>query len=235
MIRENWRSPGFWRWWWQNAAPIDVKAVIVLVLVGLLLVGGFFASGHLTSAKAADSSGSKSYVLETTVRKVVTVREHGKVVVKRVPIVVRRTVVQASTDFQTVVDTQVVTTPGGVRYVEKKVVRYVPVVHTSIVHVNGTTKTLTQTRLVPTTRTETQTLTNVVTNEQTVTNQNTVVVAKTQTVVQPVTTVETKTVTAPPQTVTETQTETQTHTETVFQTVTETEPGVTITITVPSL
>jgi hypothetical protein len=206
MIRENWRSPRFWPWWWRNAAPFDVKAVVVLALVGLLLVGGFFASGHLTSAKAAGSSGADSYILETTVRKVVTVREHGKVVVKRVPVVVRRTVVRASTDYQTVVNTQVVTTPGGVRYVQKKVLRYVPVVHTSIVHVDGKTKTLTQTRLVPTTRTETQTLTNVVTNENTVTNQNTVVVAKTQTVVQPVTTVETTTtfVTLPRETTTET-------------------------------
>ena len=195
MIRENWRSPRFWPWWWRNAAPFDVKAVVVLVLVGLLLVGGFFASGHLTSAKAAGSSGADSYILETTVRKVVTVREHGKVVVKRVPVVVRRTVVRASTDYQTVVNTQVVTTPGGVRYVQKKVLRYVPVVHTSIVHVDGKTKTLTQTRLVPTTRTETQTLTNVVTNQQTITNQSTVVVDHTATVERSVTSVETETVT----------------------------------------
>jgi hypothetical protein len=232
MVRENWRSFVFWRWWWRNAVPLDVKIPIVLVLFALLLFGGFLASGHLTGAKAAGSNASDTYIFETTIRKIVTVREHGKVVVKRVPVVIRRSVVRSSTAYQTLVDTQVVTTPGGVRYVEKKVL--VPVVHKRVVRINGKTTTITETRLVPTTRI--QTLTNVVTNQNTVTNQvtnqNTVVVNRTQTVLDPVTSVETRTVTVPGDNVTTTETVTQTETlppETVTvvstTTVVTTDPG----------
>ena len=74
--------------------------------------------------------------------------------------------------------------------------RYVPVVHKRTVLVNGKTKTITETRLVPTVKT--QTLTNVVTNQQTVTNQSTVVVNKHEHGHAAVTTVETHTVTLPP-------------------------------------
>jgi hypothetical protein len=200
--------------------------------VPALLVGGYFAASGLTEASAA---GSSSYVLETTIQKIVTVHERGHTIVKRLPVVVRRTVVksrtQTDTAFQTVVDTKVVTAPGGVRTVERKVVRYVPVVHKRVVHVNGKTSTVTETKLVPTVRTETQTRTqtqtNVVTNEQTVTNQSTVVQTKTKTatVVQPVTVTEVHTVTEE-HTVTQTDTETQTVTETV------TTPGDTTTVVV---
>jgi hypothetical protein len=143
--------------------------------------------------------------------------------------VVRKTIVHSSTAWATSVETRVITAPGGLRYVTKKVVRYVPFVHKRTVLVDGKTKTITETRLVPTVKT--QTLTNVVTNQQTVTNQSTVVVNKSNTVTQPVTTVETHTVTLPPQTVTETQTETVTETQVVTTTVQE--PGTTITITLP--
>jgi hypothetical protein len=223
MFRNNWRTLRFWRWWWQARVPTDAKVIAAVLFTGALLVGGYFASGHLAGASAANNVAD-SYVLQTTISKVVTVREHGRTVVKRVPVVVRRTIVRSSTAFATVIDTRVVTTPGGVRYLTRKVVRYVPVVHKRIVHVNGKTTTVTETRLVPTVKT--QTLTNVVTNQQTVTNQSTVVVNRSTTVTQPVTTVETHTVTLPPETVTETQTQTQT--ETVVETVTE--PAVTITL-----
>jgi hypothetical protein len=222
-MRENWKDWRFWRWWWHNQVGTDAKVVAGVLLAAALLVGGYFASGNLTGASAADT-GAKSYVLQTTVSKIVTVREHGKTIVKRVPVVVRRTVVRSSTALRTVVDTRVVTTAGGVRYLTRKVVRYVPVVKRRTVRVNGKTTTLTETRLVPTAKT--QTLTNVVTNQQTVTNQSTVVVNHTDTVVQPVTTVVTRTVTSPPDTVT--QTVTQTETETVVTTVT-----VPVTITLP--
>jgi hypothetical protein len=202
----------------------DAKIVAVVLVAAFLIVGGYFASGHLSGASAA-SGGPESYVLQTTITKVVTVREHGRTVVKRVPVVVRRTIVHSSTAYGTVIDTRVVTTPGGVRYLTRKVVRYVPVVHKRTVVVNGKTRTVTETRLVPTVKT--QTLTNV----QTITNQSTVVVNRTNTVTQPVTTVETHTVTLPPETVTQTQT--QTETETVVQTVTETEPAITITLPLP--
>ena len=231
MFRENWRTFGFWRWWWRSHVPIDAKYMFAILVAGTLLMGGYLVSGHLVGADAARSADS--FIRETTISKIITVKEHGRTVVKRVPVVIRKTIVHSSTAWATSVDTRVVTTPGGVRYVTKKVVHYVPVVHKRTVLVNGKTKTVTETRLVPTVKTETS----VVTNQQTVTNQSTVVVNKSSTVTQPVTTVETHTVTLPPDTVTQTETQTQTQTETVVQTVTETvtttEPAVTITVTLP--
>jgi hypothetical protein len=225
-VRENWRDLHFWAWWWRNRVSTEAKVGTAALLAGVLVVGGYFASGSLTGADAAGSS-SRSYVLQTTVTKVVTVKEHGKTVVRRVPVVIRRSVVKSKTAYQTLVDTRYVTTPGRVRYETRKVVRYVPVVKRKVVHVNGKTTTLTETRLVPTVKT--QTLTNVVTN------QSTVVVNHTDTVVRPVTSVQTTTL--PPQTVTQTQTQTQTQTvvQTVTETVTQTvtAPGTTITVTVP--
>src|SRR5512146_1260564 len=187
MIRENWRTFGFWRWWWRSHVPADAKYMTAVLLAGVLLIGGYFASGHLVGASAARSSDS--YIRETTISKIITVREHGRTVVKRVPVVVRKTIVHSSTAWATSIDTRIVTTPGGLRYVTKKVVRYVPVVHKRTIRVNGKTKTITETRLVPTVKTETS----VVTNQQTVTNQSTVVVNKQSTVTEPVTTVETHT------------------------------------------
>ena len=229
MLRDNWRSLAFWRWWWRESVRRDVKFVLVLALLPVLLAGGYVAASGMTAANAA---GSSSYVLETTIQKVITVRQHGRVVVKRVPVIVRRSIVKNRTSIETVIDTKVVKTPGGTRYVTRKVLRYVPVVRKRVVKVKGKTTTVTETRLVPTVKTETS----VVTNQQTVTNQNTVVVNHTDTVVQPVTTVVTKTETEtlPSETVTvtrtETQTETQTVTETVTTTETVTEPAVTETV-----
>jgi hypothetical protein len=227
MFRHNWRTLAFWRWWWRSYVPVGAKDMALVLLAGVLVVGGYFAAGHLAGASAAGSVDS--YVRETTISKVITVKEHGRTVVKRVPVVVRKTIVHSSTAWATSVDTRVVTTPGGVRYVTKNVTRYVPVVKKRTVLVDGKTKTVTETRLVPTVKTETA----VVTNQQTVTNQSTVVVNKSSTVTQPVTTVETHTVTLPPETVT--HTETQTQTETVTQTVVTTVQGppITITVTLP--
>jgi hypothetical protein len=226
MFRENWRTFGFWRWWWRNHVPVDARYMALVLLAGALLVGGYFASGHLAGASAAQTADS--YVRETTISKIVTVREHGRTVVKRVPVVVRKTIVRSSTAWATSVDTRVVTRPGGVRYVTRKVTRYVPVVKKRTVLVNGKTKTVTETRVVPTVKTETA----VVTNQQTVTNQNTVVVNKSSTVTQPVTTVETHTVTLPAQTVTHTETQTQTETVTRTETVVTTVQGPPVTTTV---
>lgn len=218
MFRENWRTFGFWQWWWRSVVPNDVKYLAAVMLAAVLVVGGYFASGHLSGASAA--GGGDSYVRETTISKVVTVRQNGRSVVKRVPVVVRKSIVHSSTAWATQVDTRYVTTPGGLRYVTKKVVRYVPVVHKRTVLVNGQTTTVTATQLVPTVKTET--------SVQTVTNQSTVVVNK------PVTSVETRTVTLPAQTVTNTVTQTQTQTQTVTETVVTTVqlPGDTTTITI---
>src|SRR5690348_13034134 len=108
MFRENWRTAGFWRWWWQMRVPTDAKVMAAVLLGALFLLGGYVASGHLSSAGAADAA--QSYVVQTTISKVVTVKEHGRTIVKRVPVVVRRTIVRSKTKYATVVDTRVVTT-----------------------------------------------------------------------------------------------------------------------------
>jgi hypothetical protein len=235
MFRNNWRTLAFWRWWWRSYVPVDAKYMALVLLAGVLLVGGYFASGRLAGASAAQTADT--YVQETTISKIVTVKEHGRTIVKRVPVVVRKTIVHSTTAYATSVDTRVVTAPGGVRYVTRKVTHYVPVVKKRTVLVNGKTKTVTETRLVPTVKTETAVVTNqqTVTNEQTVTNQSTVVVNKPSTVTQPVTTVETHTVTLPPVTVTHTETHTETQTVTQTETVVTTVqgPAITITVTLP--
>lgn len=212
MFRQHWRDPHFWNWWWRNRLPLEVRVGAALVLLALLLGGGWFAAGRLGTAHA----GRDAYVLETTVQRVVTVREKGKLVRKLVP-VVRRVVVQPSTEFrtQTQYATEVVTTPGGVRIVRKPVVRYVPKIRTRVVTNNGRVRTVSETRFVPTTKVETRTETAVVTGERTVTNT----AVQTQTVVNV-------------RTVTNTQTETVVATTTQVQT--ETEPPVTVTETLPA-
>ena len=235
-MRAHWREVGYWLWVWHRRVPSEAKIALGGVLVALLLGGGWFAADRLTAAHASVSS-SDSFVLETTVEKVVTVRERGKIVRKTVP-VVKRVYLPRQTAFklQTKYQKQLVTAPGTVRVVRRLVTTYVPTVKTEIVKVNGKTRTVVRTQLVPTTRVETQvqtltqTQTRVTTNQQTITDQQTVTNART------ITRVETQTL--PPQTVTQTQTvtvtETQTenHTTTEVQTTTVQVPGDTETVTV---
>jgi hypothetical protein len=206
MVRGHWRDPKFWRWFWHNRTPLGAKLVLGALAAAAFLVGGFVAADHLPRA----SADAAALTYESTSEQAVTVREHGQTVVRRVP-VVRRVVLRPQTVFETRYDTRLVTTPGGVKLVPVKVVSYVPVIRRHLITVNGKTTTLTQTRLVPTTKVETrtQTETNVVTNERTVVNQSTVTVSSTRTVPVPVTV-------------------NQTHTETVV----ETQPAVTVTLPV---
>jgi hypothetical protein len=223
------------------------KFAIAGLLLGALLVGGWFAADRLTSAQA---STSDAVVLETTVQKVVTVREKGALVTKTVPVVKRVVRIRAKTQTQTQTQinretalryaTQVVTAPGKARIVRRVVTTSVPVVTTKVVKQNGKTRTVAVTSYVPTTRVETQTQTQTETRQQTVTQpgaSNTVTQTSTvshtttdvQTQTQVVTTVQTQTVTT-----TNTVTNVQTVTNTVTETQTVTEPAVTITITLPS-
>jgi hypothetical protein len=177
VFRDNWRSLSFWRWWWSNSLATEVKVPLAFVVVALLLVTGYFAANQLSGASAANDSSS--YVVQTTVRKVVTVRQHGKLVVKRVPVVVRRNVVHSQTSYQTVIDKQVVTTPGGVRVhrVVQKVPQFVPVERVVNVTVDHT-----QTVVQPVTSIETTTVT---LPAQTITQTVTVPVVSTVTVTVP--------------------------------------------------
>ena len=44
MLRDNWRSLAFWRWWWRENVRRDVKFVLVLALLPVLLAGGYVAA-----------------------------------------------------------------------------------------------------------------------------------------------------------------------------------------------
>ena len=196
-------------------------ATLAVLLIGLLGAG-------LVTAERATSSGSKHAVadgpilIETTVQKVVTIREQGKVVRKVIPVVREIKVAQKpGTVYQTQRDfvTRVEVTPG--KSVTHTVSALVPLTSTQKVTVNGKPQIVVRTQVVPTTRTQTVPLTRTVvsTHAETapgITNNNTV----TQTDRRTLTHTETRTQT---QTQVQTQTQTQVQTVTQTQTVTRTE------------
>src|SRR5258708_37516661 len=108
MWCEHWREPDFWRWFWQARVRFEVKAVLTLGLLAGILGGGWVAADRLSTAGASVSS-VRTFSYETTVKKVITVREKGKLVRKLVP-VVRRSFVTT-----TKLETNVITIPGGVQ------------------------------------------------------------------------------------------------------------------------
>jgi hypothetical protein len=179
-VRAHWKEVDYWRWMWHRRVRSEAKIAFGAVLLVLLLGGGWFAADRLTTAHASVSS-TDAFVLETTVKKMVTVRERGKIVQKVVPVVKRvylprETAIALQTKYQK----QLVTAPGTVRVVRRLVTTYVPVVKKQLVKVNGKTQTVVRTQLVPTTRvetqiqTQTQIQTRAVTNLQTVTDQQTI-------------------------------------------------------------
>jgi hypothetical protein len=198
----------------------------LLFLVPALLAVLAFAGYAAVSAMGSSSRTAESYVrLDTTVIRTVQVREHGKVVVKRIPVV--KHIYAKPT---TVMETHTVQTPGGIKVVTEPVVRYRPVYRRKVVFVHG--KPVTVNQIVTNTQmlTDTQLLT--VTNEHTstVVNEHTSTVVQNQTVneTQTVTKTETApivTIVLPPDTVTVTQPP---------DTVTVTGPGDTVTVTVTS-
>ena len=208
MVRRHWRDPGYWRWFWRKRVASEVKVVAGAVLIALTLGGGWLAADRLASANAG-ANPAGVLTVATTVQKVVTVREKGKIVRKLVP-VVRKVFVTGPTAFKTTtaVRTRVVTASRGVRTVRTKLVVHVPVVSTKEITVNGKKETVVVTRLVPTTKTETQR--NTITQTRTQTQVQTSTLTMTQTVTQPVTTTQTVTVNqkkpVPPVTVTVTVT-----------------------------
>lgn len=236
-MREHWRELGYWRWLWRSAVPREAKMAAVVLLVALLIAGGWFAANRLTAAQAQVAS-TGDLVLETTVQKVVTVREHGKLIRKTVP-VVKKVVLPARTatayEVTTSYRTQVVRTPGQVKVVRHVVKTLVPVVKKQVVTVNGKARTVVQTRYVPTTRvqTQTQTLTNVVTNRQVVTSSQTQVLTAPPTTIRTTSTTTTTKTTTLPVTTTQVVTTTQTQTETATVTETTTDTVTTTTTTVP--
>jgi hypothetical protein len=219
VFREHWREPSFWQWWWQNRAPAELRGGVYLFLLALFLGGGIFAADSLSSASAG--TGRVAYAYQVTVRKTITVREHGKIVRKIVP-VIKRVYTKGSTEVktQTFLGTQFVTEPGRVRLVPHTTVKYVTTVSKRVVTVNGKTRTIKETRTVPVSIVRTLTQTNVLTNEHTVTDSQvvTAVVTDRQVVTDTQTDIQTVTVLAP--IVTITQPAPPPETTTVFVTVT---------------
>jgi hypothetical protein len=231
MFRRHWREGDFWRWFWRERMRGEVKVLIGAIVLALMLGGGWAAADRLSKASAGTTAASGGYfTFETTVDRLVTVRESGRIVRKLVP-VVKKVFLKPKTSFKTTtsVQTHVVTQAGGVRTVRTKVVVHVPVISTKLVTVNGKTKTLVTTRLIPTTaiQTQTNTLTRVQTQTQTQVQMQTQ--TQTSTVTTTKTTTATNTVT---NTVTTTHTVTQPVTTTKTVTTTQTVP-VTVTVNLP--
>lgn len=77
---------GSWHAWWRERVPFEQKAAAVVLFLGVLLVAGWLAADSLSTASASVSTSSTSPAVET-VDKVITVREPGKSVTTRVPVV----------------------------------------------------------------------------------------------------------------------------------------------------
>jgi hypothetical protein len=209
-MKSRWFEMAYWRWVWRRVPWEARGAVVGVVLLGLLGGGWALASQATSSNEGEVAVGTGPIVVETTVEKVVTVREHGKIVRKIVPVVKRVRVVQrAGTVYETQRDyvTRVVKTPGKSLIRTRTVSTVVPVVTTRQITVNGKPRLVTRTQFVTTTQTKTVPITQTVVATQNVTQVQTA---------PPVT--DTKTTTQ-----TKTQTQTQTVTQTATRTVTDTQ------------
>ena len=47
VFRKHWREPSFWKWWWQNRLSLEIQVGAMLVLLALLLGGGWLAAAKL--------------------------------------------------------------------------------------------------------------------------------------------------------------------------------------------
>jgi hypothetical protein len=198
---------------------------LAFALLVALFGGGVAASGTLSGTSTRDTLAEQVVITTTQFR---TVREvvHGKVRIRRVP-VVRRILAKP----QTVREVSTILTPGGTRTVLHRVTKLVPVVRKRVVTVGGKTQTISSLVTVTSVSTQTQVVTNehtqTVVNSQTATQ--TVTHNETATQVQTVTQVQM--VTPPPDTVTVTV---QGPTTTVLTTTTVLVPTTTtVTVTGP--
>jgi hypothetical protein len=202
-MRNYWRDPGYWQWWWRNRVSGDTKGAILVSLAVLLAFVGFASAGQLSEEPSAR--------VFTTERLLTVVRRlNGGVV----------------TEVQTVTGT--VSAPA-----ETKLVTVRRNGRTVVIQAPGKTVTDTDTvrgsvreRVVTDTRTDTVVQTNTVDRPTTVTNT----VDRPTTVTTPGTT-EMVTTPGTTETVTREVTQTETVTETdalVIVTVTET-----VTVTAP--
>lgn len=223
-----WLDPDWYRFMWARMS-VDLKAFVLVVALSGLGIGGFFAL-EAVSATASEGTTAAYVPMSTTVHKLVRVLEHGRVVIKRVPVVKR-----VFAKPITVQETRTIQTPSGPRVVTRNVVHYQTVYRKKVITLHGKSVTVNQVVTDTQMLTDTQLLT--VTNErivgqtvvQQVTNERTATVNQTlnQTVNQTV--VNEHTVTLPPETIVVTA---PGDTVTVHDPVTVTTPGDTVTVTV---
>ena len=219
-MRSHWREIDYWRWLWSRVPSEARWATLGVVLLGLL-GGGWVVASKATDGGSDVAVGTKPIVIETTVQRMITVREKGKVIRKLVPVVKRLKIVQKQkpdTVYQTHRDllTRVVNVPG--QSTTRTVSRLVPVVSTRQVTVNGKPRVVVTTRLQPTTKVETVPVTRTLVSTQNVT-QTAPGVTNTNTLTRT-------------QTETRTRTDTQTQTQTQTQTFTTTTVSVSTTTTI---
>lgn len=213
MLREYWRDPHYWAWWWRVRLSADVKIVAGAVAISLLAVGGYVVAGPVNASASDPLQGHAS-----TMERLVTFREGGRVVTKPVRIV-RTVAVRGDTAYETQRLVNTVTMAGKVRTV--------PVVQRVVVTRDGGVQTV-----VRTLPGVTQTRTSVVTDQRTLINERVLTNERVVTETLPVTVRSTGTI-VKTDTIIKTVTETRTETVpvTVVETVREIVP-VTIPITV---
>lgn len=192
-MRQYWRDPEFWRWWWENRVGREVKVLLLVMVLGVFAAGGY--------ALAAEASKEPTVVLGTERVLTVVRSKDGKTVTN--VLTEMDTTTRSSTETET--DLVTLTRDGEAVVIQRP---GSTVTDTNTRTVRGPTKVVTDTRTVDRSttvtntvdRTTTQTQTNTVTGPgQTVTN--------------------TTTVPGPTSTVTETDEVTVTETETVTETV----------------
>jgi hypothetical protein len=192
-----WLGRWFDRRWYRYLrerypAGVAVAALIVLVVLG---VGGYELAAAPQGGE--DRAHSETDVaVETTVQRPVRVMEHGRVAIKRVPVVTK-----VYMKARTVVETQTLREAGKTRVVARRVVHYRPVLRRQVVFVHG--KPVTRLRVVTDTRMLTDT--RLLTVTAAITREHISTVVRDQTVNQTLTRSETapiQTVTAPAGTVT---------------------------------
>lgn len=169
------------RWWLQDLWDArDAKIALGMLVLAVLVVGGFLAARTVAHASADSTNRPKVHVV--TLRQRVRTRVHGHVVTRWR---LRKVYAKA----QTVMQTRTIHTAHGTRVVTRPVTRYHVVYRKHVVRKNGKTRTV----LRPVTTSQTRTNTQLVTVTRQVTDNRTVVVT------QPVTTtvVSTETDTVP--------------------------------------
>ena len=215
----HWREPTYWLWVWRRRVPFGAKVTVVAVVLCVLLGGGWAAADGLTSTHG----GGDALALETTVEKLITVHEKGRIVHELVPAAEK---VKARLKYVTV------TASASGNVSAQTPARLPPVVRTQQITVNGESRTVTRTRLATTARTETATVARTVTSTQNITQPAVTVTQPAVTVTKPQSSTLTRTETRT-ETLTRTQTQPVTQTQTVTlpaQTVTVVQ---TVTVTVP--